>query len=191
MSSKEISMVPPQRLDNGLNPQLVFQDDGPLRFRVADPGPGSKTRESTAFIDHKLFSLDRDRYFSAPQAPEFRRTLYSNGPSRRQDPHETGDSDADEEEDDDVDDEDDDPEEVDEGDADAQVLGLVTLDSTNKSNSISSNTNPNTNNNNNTNGGASSNLNNNDNGAASDGGVNGDKLGNGKTRHLSVFGKKW
>ncbi|TXG49966.1 hypothetical protein EZV62_025841 [Acer yangbiense] len=76
MSSEEISL-------NGLNSQLVFQDD-PLRsfgchqhhhhHRGVGGGggdPGPKTRELTGFIDDKIFSsVDRDRYFR-PQSAIF------------------------------------------------------------------------------------------------------------------------
>lgn len=138
MSSEEIGLVPSQRLENGLNSQLLFQDET-LRFncgaqpqrRVGDPGP--KTREFTGFIDNRFF---------APQGTDFRRSLYNDGQDRR-DPREarnwngngtatSGDgSDEDDDEDDDDDDVDDD-DEVDEGDA--EVEGLVDVDDVNKGN---------------------------------------------------------
>ncbi|KAF3433272.1 hypothetical protein FNV43_RR24374 [Rhamnella rubrinervis] len=136
MSSEEIGLVPSQRLENGLNSQLLFQDEA-LRFncgappqrRVGEPGP--KTREFSGFIDNRFF---------APQGTDFRRSLYNDGHDRR-DPREarnwngngtatSGDgSDEDDDEDDDDDDVDDD-DEVDEGDA--EVEGLVGVDDVNK-----------------------------------------------------------
>ncbi|XP_031271299.1 U-box domain-containing protein 62 [Pistacia vera] len=107
MSSEDISL-------NGLNSQLVFQDDA-LRFncqqqqhRVGDPGP--KTRELTGFIDDKIFSVDRDRYFRSQSA------IYDPEPHDRRDPRDTRDwnghatspsTDESDGEEDDIDDEDD------------------------------------------------------------------------------------
>ncbi|XP_009363881.2 U-box domain-containing protein 62 [Pyrus x bretschneideri] len=79
MSSEELGLV---RTQNGLNSPLVFQDEN-LRFncgapqqrRVVDAGP--KTRELTGFID--------DRFF-APQSSDFRRSMYSENPDRRDQP---------------------------------------------------------------------------------------------------------
>ncbi|KAM1471149.1 hypothetical protein COP2_042845 [Malus domestica] len=76
MTSEELGLV---RTQNGLNSPLVFQDEN-LRFncgapqqrRVGDAGP--KTRELTGFID--------DRFF-APQSSDFRRSMYSENPDRR------------------------------------------------------------------------------------------------------------
>lgn len=165
MSSEEMGLVPSQRIENGLNSQLLFQDEA-LRFncgappqrRVGDPGP--KTRELSGFID--------DRFF-APQGADFRRSLYNDGHDRR-DPREaqnwngngtaaSGDgSDEDDDEEDDDDDVDDD-DEVDEGDA--EVEGLVGVDDVNKGHT----------------------SNNTSNGE--------DKMGNGKAKqqHHSSFGK--
>ncbi|TKY73948.1 hypothetical protein E2542_SST02707 [Spatholobus suberectus] len=90
MSSEDITLVPDQRIENGLSSPLVFQDD-PLRFncptpqrRVGDPGP--KTRELGPFIDEKMF-IDRDRFFAA-QGPEFRRggNVYADCSARREPP---------------------------------------------------------------------------------------------------------
>lgn len=113
MSSDEISL-------NGLNAPLVFQDDAfrslnCQQHRVGDPGP--KTRELTGFIDDKMFTVDRDRYFR-PQP-----TIYAEHPDRR-DPQQPRDwnsnatspsSEESDGEDDDVDDdeEDDDVDETD------------------------------------------------------------------------------
>ncbi|GFZ15119.1 RING/U-box superfamily protein [Actinidia rufa] len=118
MASEGMGLVPPQRLDNGLTPQLVFQDEG-LRFgRVGDPGP--KTRELTGFID--------DRYFQPQSSSDFRRCIYGSD-------HRTGRSgdgsegDEEEEEDDDEDEEDDDVDE-----RDGEVEALVAVDDTNNRN---------------------------------------------------------
>ncbi|XP_044509560.1 U-box domain-containing protein 62 [Mangifera indica] len=107
MTSEEISI-------NGLNSQLVFQDDA-LRFncqqqqhRVGDPGP--KTRELTGFIDDKMFSVDRDRFFRSQSA------IYDPQPHDRRDTRGTRDwnghatspsTDQSDGEEDDIDDEDD------------------------------------------------------------------------------------
>ncbi|KAF2319276.1 hypothetical protein GH714_014435 [Hevea brasiliensis] len=88
MSAEEISLVPSQ---NGLNSQLVFQDD-PLRFNCGppqrrvggDPGPKNTTRELSGFIDDKLFPSSNsaadaanDSYFPSHQGgPEFPRNMY-------------------------------------------------------------------------------------------------------------------
>ncbi|PSR93263.1 U-box domain-containing protein [Actinidia chinensis var. chinensis] len=118
MASEGMGLVPPQRLDNGLTPQLVFQDEG-LRFgRVGDPGP--KTRELTGFID--------DRYFQPQSSSDFRRCIYGSD-------HRTGrsgdGSEGDEEEDED-DDEDEEDDDVDE--RDGEVEALVAVDDTNNRN---------------------------------------------------------
>lgn len=160
MSSDEIAL-------NGLNTQLVFQDD-PLRsfncqqHRVGDPGP--KTRELTGFIDDKMFSVDRDRYFR-PQP-----TMFTEHHPERRDPPQarewsgnatspsTDESDG---EDDDVDDDEDD-DDVDEA------------EKNNNHNSNSNVTNCN-NNNNSTNCGILT------------AGV--EKMGNGKAKNQQNFGK--
>ncbi|CAL9008342.1 PREDICTED: U-box domain-containing protein 62-like isoform X1 [Prunus mume] len=156
MSSEKLGLVPTQ---NGLNSQLVFQDEN-LRFncgappqrRVGDSGP--KTRELSGFID--------DRFF-APQSADFRPSMYNENPDRREPPEPrnwnsngadtTPSGEGSDEDDDDDDDEDDvdDDDEVDEGDA--EVGGLVGVDNRNK-------------------------------GIASNNGNNGeDKMGNGKVKH--------
>ncbi|RYQ84658.1 hypothetical protein Ahy_B10g104116 isoform A [Arachis hypogaea] len=131
MSSEDIGLVPDQRIETGLSSSLVFQDEtlrfscgGPQR-RVGDPGP--KTRELGGFIDDKMFSMERDRYFAA-QGSEFRRSVYGDCSGRRDPPGArnwsrnggantpSGDeSDGDDDEDDDDDDDDDDDVEGDEG----------------------------------------------------------------------------
>ncbi|KAJ9176011.1 hypothetical protein P3X46_014505 [Hevea brasiliensis] len=86
MSTEEISLVPSQ---NGLNSQLVFQND-PLRFNCGPPqrrvgghrGRMTTTRELTGFIDDKLFSSSNsaaanNRYFPSHQGgPQFPRNMY-------------------------------------------------------------------------------------------------------------------
>ncbi|XP_015945067.1 U-box domain-containing protein 62 [Arachis duranensis] len=131
MSSEDIGLVPDQRIETGLSSSLVFQDEtlrfscgGPQR-RVGDPGP--KTRDLGGFIDDKMFSMERDRYFAA-QGSEFRRSVYGDCSGRRDPPGArnwsrnggantpSGDeSDGDDDEDDDEDDDDDDDVEGDEG----------------------------------------------------------------------------
>lgn len=168
MSSEKLGLVPTQ---NGLNSQLVFQDEN-LRFncgappqrRVGDSGP--KTRELSGFID--------DRFF-APQSADFRPSMYNENPDRREPPEPrnwnsngadtTPSGEGSDEDDDDDDDEDDvdDDDEADEGDA--EVGGLVGVDNRNK-------------------------------GIASNNGNNGeDKMGNGKVKHHnqhhSSFGKRF
>ncbi|XP_068668657.1 U-box domain-containing protein 62-like isoform X2 [Aristolochia californica] len=112
MGSQDIDLVPPQRLDNGLNSQMVFEDSN-LQFSRAP--------------DRKLFSVDREFF-----REDFRRNIYdSRGP--RDDPPERQDWNADgstgtptgEDDDDDDDDEDED-----DGDAegDGEVEGLVTVE---------------------------------------------------------------
>lgn len=151
MSSEEIGLVPDQRIDNGLNSTLVFQDDS-LRFscggapqqpRVGDPGP--KTRELGGFIDEKMFAVERDRFFTA-HGVEFRRNVYGDCSDRRNPPDTrnwngngstatpSGDeSDGEDDEDDEEDDDDDDVE------GDAEVEGLVGVNDGSKGNSNSIN----------------------------------------------------
>lgn len=159
MSSDEITL-------NGLNTQLVFQDDALRSFncqphRVGDPGP--KTRELTGFIDDKMFSVDRDRYFR-PQP-----TMFTEHHPDRRDPPQARDwsgnatspsTDESDGEDDDVDDDEDD-DDVDEA------------EKNNNHNSNSNVTNCN-NNNNNTNSSILS--------AAVE------KMGNGKAKNQQNFG---
>lgn len=143
MSSEDMGLVPSQRLENGLNSQLVFQEE-PLRFncgaapqrRIGDPGP--KTRELSSFMEDKMFSVERDRYFQH-QGTDFRRSIFGDDPDRRDCPeaqtwndngrtYRTPSGDGTDVDDDDDDDEDD----VDEGDG--EVEGLVGLDDINKNN---------------------------------------------------------
>lgn len=148
MASEEVGFVPPQRLENGLNSQLLYQDEA-LRFncgapqrRVGDPGP--KTRELSSFMDEKMFCVERDRYFHT-QGAEFRRSMYGDAPVERPDsrnwngngntPTPSGEG-SEGEDDDDDDDEEDDDDEVDEGDG--EVEGLVTVDDASKNNNHSS-----------------------------------------------------
>uniref|UniRef100_A0A803R7H1 U-box domain-containing protein n=1 Tax=Cannabis sativa TaxID=3483 RepID=A0A803R7H1_CANSA len=143
MSSEDMGLVPSQRLENGLNSHLVFQEDS-LRFncgapnqrRVGDPGP--KTRDLSGFIDERFF---------APQGADFRRSMFGDGQDRREAPEArnwngngttTTPSVDGSDEDDDDDDEEDDVDEDD--DVDDGVEGLVgadgNLDKGNSSNNL-------------------------------------------------------
>lgn len=132
MASDEMGLVPTQRLDNPINPQLLFQDNNPqLRFR----GVGEPALKS-GFLGDKLFAVDhRDRYFS----PEPRRSsgmvfgessaADRRGPPERRDwngsgPASTPSSGEDDEEEEDEDDDDDDDD-----DESGDVEGLVGVDS--------------------------------------------------------------
>ncbi|XP_010252055.1 PREDICTED: U-box domain-containing protein 62-like isoform X2 [Nelumbo nucifera] len=148
MASEEMNLVPSQRMENGLNSQIVFQDEG-LQFncgapqrRVADPA--RKTREVSGFVEEKMFPVDRDRYFRT-SGPEFRRGLYDSSPGRQDRPETQQNWNADAsagtpsidgsegEEEDEDDDEDDEDDEV-----DGEVEGLVAADDSNKNNNNSS-----------------------------------------------------
>ncbi|CAK9133698.1 unnamed protein product [Ilex paraguariensis] len=167
MASEKIGLVQAQRLDNGLNPQLVFQDENirftcapPQRHRVVgDSGPKT-TRELTGFIDNHFFQ---------PQTAEFRRVIYGDAAPDRQGNHNwTGNGrtsmtpSGDGSEDEDVDDDD---EDVDEGDNEVERLGGVNNNRNNNTNNTSSN-----------NSGHSS--------------ATTDNIGNGKSKCLSSFGLK-
>ncbi|KAJ7965149.1 U-box domain-containing protein 62-like [Quillaja saponaria] len=141
MSPEEIGLVPSQRIESGLNSPLVFQDDT-LRFncgaapqcRIGDPGP--RTRELSNFIDDKMFTVERDPFFSPNQGAEFRRNVYGDCSDQRDPPDTrnwngngstTTPSDDTEGNDHDKDD--------DEVDGDCDVEGLVGVDGGNKCNS--------------------------------------------------------
>ncbi|CAJ2641720.1 unnamed protein product [Trifolium pratense] len=118
MSSDDINLTPDQRIENGLTSPLVFQDDT-LRFncggapqrQVGDRAP--KTREVGGFIDDKMFTVNRDRFFTS-QGTEFRRNVFADRPDHRDSSDvlnwsaETPSSDDSDGEDDEDDDEDDD-----------------------------------------------------------------------------------
>ncbi|XP_043725991.1 U-box domain-containing protein 62 isoform X2 [Telopea speciosissima] len=141
MASEEIDLVPPQRMENGLNSQMVFQDEA-LQFS------GRKTREVSRFVDEKMFSVERERFFRSAPGVDFRPSIFDSSPGRREQPENqnwnngdgsTGTPSVDgsegEEEDEDED-EDDDEDEVDEGDG--EVEGLVVADNGNNKNNNSS-----------------------------------------------------
>jgi hypothetical protein len=87
MSSDDINLAPDQSIENGLTSPLVFQDDT-LRFncgtapqrQVGDPV--SKTREVSGFIDDKMFTVNRDRFFTS-QGAEFRRNVFADRSDHR------------------------------------------------------------------------------------------------------------
>ncbi|XP_052181748.1 U-box domain-containing protein 62 isoform X2 [Diospyros lotus] len=153
MTSEEMGLVPPPRLDHGLGSPLVFQDEG-LRFscgapqqrRVGDPAP--KTRELSGFLG--------ERYFQPLQtqgAAEFRRSMYAADDHQHhqhqqehhhQDGHNwngngrasstpSGDG-SDEEDEEDDDDEDGDDEDVDEGEGEVPALVVVNNKNSNGNN---------------------------------------------------------
>ncbi|XP_065872775.1 U-box domain-containing protein 62 [Euphorbia lathyris] len=187
MSAEEISIVPPQ---NGLNSQLVFQDDslrfncGPPQRRVGgDPPSKITTRELTGFIDEKLFSSSsnsaaNDRFFSPHQAaPQFSRNMYRDNRNWNVNGNGNGSSD-DESDGDDDDDEDVDDDDVDCGNGDHDVQTLVGVDNT----TSKSNNNGKINTNNSTTcTGTGTSMD-----ARNSGNI--DKLGNGKLKQHSSFG---
>lgn len=137
MSSEEISLVQSHRLENGLNTELVYQDDA-LRFNCGTP-PHSRVADSVPKTQ-KLSGFMEDR-FLASQGSDFRRSLYNDGRDRV-DPPETRNwngnvtvatPSGDGSEDDD-DEEMDDDDEVDE--CDAEVEGLVGVDGGGKVNNV-------------------------------------------------------
>ncbi|CAI8598710.1 unnamed protein product [Vicia faba] len=87
MSSDDINLDPDQRIDNGLTPPLVFQDDT-LRFNcdAAPPrqvgDPVLKPREAGGFIEDKMFTVNRDRFFTS-QGAEFRRNVFADRADHR------------------------------------------------------------------------------------------------------------
>lgn len=134
MSSDDINLGPDQRIENSLTSPLVFQDDT-LRFncdgapqrQVADPV--LKPREVGGFIDDKMFTVNRDRFFTS-QGAEFRRNVFAD----RSDHRDTSDvlnwsggtSSSD-----DSDGEDDEDDDGDEGDAGGE--GVTVVDRSNRS----------------------------------------------------------
>ncbi|KAF9595759.1 hypothetical protein IFM89_003501 [Coptis chinensis] len=152
-------------MENGLNSQLVFQDET-LQFNCgASPQRrivenGRKGREMSGFVTEKMFSIEGERYFGT-QSSEFRRNmnvfedsginrerrenLNWNNEGSTDTPSGEGSEGDEEEEDDDVDEDDD--------EGDGEVEGLVGLEN----NSIG---NKNTNNNNNSSGSVHSSGNN-------------------------------
>ncbi|KAJ8764057.1 hypothetical protein K2173_004949 [Erythroxylum novogranatense] len=180
MSSEDIS------LQNGLNSQLVFQDEN-LRFNCPPthrclPDPSPKTRQLAGFIDDKFFASDR--FFPS----QFPRNLYPH--DRPDQPHHTNwnpnatdandsGSDSDDDDDDQVVDDDD----VD-GDQDNGVDALVAVDDNSNSN----------NNNNNANSSKSNTISNTDNNTTTTTSTNPPTVslvkfgnGNGKANHHSSF----
>ncbi|KDP21647.1 hypothetical protein JCGZ_03318 [Jatropha curcas] len=192
MSAEEIALVPSQ---NGLNSQLVFQDD-PLRFNCGppqrrvggDPGPKTTTRELSGFIDDKLFSSPNsaaaaanDRYFPSHQGgPEFPRNMYRENRSWNGNGTSGDESDGEDDDDDDDDDDEANDDDIDGGDGDHDnVEGLVAVDNINC-------------NNNNNNNSCKSNINNTTTtttATTTTNTVNVDKMGNGigKPKNLSSF----
>ncbi|KAJ4955852.1 hypothetical protein NE237_012635 [Protea cynaroides] len=133
-----MDLVPQQRMENGLNSQMVFQDEA-LQFS------GRKTREVSDFVDEKMFSVGRDRFFRSALGADFCRSIFDSSPGRQEQPENqnwnngdgstgtpSGEGSEGEEEDDDEEDE------VDE--VDGEVEGLVAVDDgNNKNNNNSSN----------------------------------------------------
>ncbi|GFY84466.1 RING/U-box superfamily protein [Actinidia rufa] len=128
MASEGMGMVPTQRLENGLNPRLLFQDEGLRVGRVGDPGP--KTRELAGFIE--------DRYFQPQSSSDFRRCIYgSDTRSWRSGDGSEGDEEEEEEEDEEEEEEEDD--EVD--GRDVEVEALVGVNDSNNRNNNDNNSN--------------------------------------------------
>ncbi|KAL5991311.1 hypothetical protein ACLOJK_012218 [Asimina triloba] len=136
------------RIENGLNSQMVFQDEslqfscggaaGVQQRRVGDP----VRKPAGGFMDEKMFDVDaRDRYFRA-QGVDMRRNIYEprdrpenldwNAEASPGGPSGDG-SEGDEEDEDDEDEEEED--DVDEGDG--EVEGLVVGEDGNKNNNSS------------------------------------------------------
>ncbi|KAG9455202.1 hypothetical protein H6P81_008106 [Aristolochia fimbriata] len=113
MGSQDIDLVPQQRLENGLNSQMVFQDSN-LQFSRAP--------------DRKLFSVDRGFF-----REDFRRNIYDstgprNDPSERQDWNPDGSAGTPTGEDDEDDEDEDEDEDDDDAEGDGEVEGLVTVE---------------------------------------------------------------
>ncbi|KAL8144484.1 hypothetical protein V2J09_017516 [Rumex salicifolius] len=106
MAAENMSLVPIQRLNSGLNAaQLLFHDDAnnaqALRFGGGGAAPqhraiavgepcGPKTRELSGFMDEKLLtSVDREHYLASQGAAaastegEFRRSVYAGNVQER------------------------------------------------------------------------------------------------------------
>lgn len=217
MSSDEISLVSPQNGLTSHQLGNVFQEDA-LRFGCGPPpqhhqhqqqrrvgGDPAKTRELPAYnIDEKLFSTTptptaatTSSSFPAHQTPhDFPRNIYHRASDHPRDPHGTSGDESDPEEDEE-DDEDEDDDEVDDDDVDSGDVGVggggrhhlnhqaealvAAVDNNNNNNNNSNKNNKNTNTNTNTT--TTSNTNN----VTNSGNV--DKLGNGKSKHHSSFGK--
>jgi len=78
MSSDDINLTPDQRIENGLTSPLVFPDDS-LRFNCSGAPPrqvGDPVPKTGGFIDDKMFTVNRDRFFTS-QGTEFRRNVFS------------------------------------------------------------------------------------------------------------------
>lgn len=143
MASEEMSLVSARRVDDGLNPQLVFHENSfscvpPPSGRVGsasgDPGPKT-TRELTGFIDK--YDNHYFHHQHPAQAADFRRQMF--GEDRRDGDWNTkshGDGDGSEDDDVDEDDEDDEDEN--------EVEGIVTVENSNQNNSNSDKVNSNT-----------------------------------------------
>ncbi|KAJ4975137.1 hypothetical protein NE237_000243 [Protea cynaroides] len=142
MAPEEMDLVPQQRMENGLNSQMIFQDEA-LQFS------GRKTREVSDFVDEKMFLVGRDRFFRSAPGADFRHNIFDSSPGRQEQPENqswnngegstgtpSGEGSEGEEEDDDEDEDEED--EVDE--VDGEVEGLVAVDDgNNKNNNNSSN----------------------------------------------------
>ncbi|KAF3795793.1 U-box domain-containing protein 62 [Nymphaea thermarum] len=120
-------------MGNGLSPAIVFHDDGAAAF-----GSSRKTAPVGAFVDQKLFSDDRERYFRGQS--DFRRGMFCSeeerrsgasgsgqevGQSRRSDGRDwrqRGESDCDDDDDDDEDDDEDEEEDDDGGEGEMEAL---------------------------------------------------------------------
>lgn len=144
MASEEMGLVSARRVENGLNPQLVFhessfscgapppppQPPGRVGSVTGDPGPKT-TRELTGFIDK--YDNHQHHYFlnqHQPQAADFRRQMFGDdrgdGDWNRKS-HGDGDGDGDGSEDDDMDEDEDDEDNDDEN----EVEGIVTVENSN------------------------------------------------------------